>query len=134
IKTRMIVYVVIVLHQVYARMLVTLLVTALFAIISFAILNYSLSFQVWGANYLRISTILGLYSILLLITFAVIETLIAAMKLRLFLQLTILGIILMLSGSFIPSLYYPLQIQSFMPYIFSSVTFRSEERRVGKDC
>lgn len=123
IKTRMKLYGVIELHQIFARMLVTLLVTALFAIISFAILNYSLSFQVWGANYLRISIIMGLYSILLLITFAVIETLIAAMKLRLFLQLTILGIILMLSGSFIPSLYYPLQIQSFMPYIFSSVTF-----------
>src|SRR5699024_12554337 len=74
-------------------------------------------------DYLRIAIIMLLYSILILVTLAIIETVISKRKLCLLGQSVWIGVLLVLSGAFIPTLYFPLKLQAFLPYIFSVESF-----------
>src|SRR5699024_6452666 len=67
--------------------------------------------------------IMLLYSILILVTLAIIETVISKRKLCLLGQSVWIGVLLVLSGAFIPTLYFPLKLQAFLPYIFSGESF-----------
>lgn len=122
-KKRMKLYGVTALQQVFARIIVTILVTTVFAIISFIVLNNLLTFELQKEDYLRIGTIMLLYSVLALVFLAIIETILSSRKLCLLGQSVGIGILLILSGSFIPSLYFPLKLQAFIPYVFSSEAF-----------
>lgn len=122
-KKRMRLYGVTALQQVFARIMVTLLVTTIFAIISFIILNNFLTFELQEEDHFRIGIIMLLYSMLVLTFLAIIETITSSRKLCLLGQSVGIGILLILSGSLIPSLYFPLKIQAIMPYVFSSEAF-----------
>src|SRR5699024_1480480 len=122
-KKRMKLYGVTELQQVAARIFTTLFITTAFAIIAFIVFTNFFNFELWKEGYLRIASIMLLYSILFLVTLAIIETVISKRTLCLLGQSVWIGVLLMLSGDFIPTLYFPLKLQAFMPYIFSVEAF-----------
>ncbi|PAV30429.1 ABC transporter ATP-binding protein [Virgibacillus profundi] len=105
--------------QITARMIVSLLITMLFSACFFAILNHLLEWNLILEDYVRISFLLLLYSIIFLTCLAIIEVIIPSQKFRLLGQSFLTGLILLVSGAIIPTIYFPVQIQQFLPYVFS---------------
>src|SRR5690625_5135499 len=122
-KKRMKLYGVTELQQVAARIFTTLFITTVFAIIAFIVFTNFFNFELWKEDYLRIAIIMLLYSILILVTLAIIETVISKRKLCLLGQSVWIGVLLLLSGALIPTLYFPLKLQAFLPYVFSGEAF-----------
>ena len=122
-KKRMKLYGVTELQQVAVRIFTTLFITTVFAIIAFIGFTNFLNFELWKEDYLRIAIIMLLYSILILVTLAIIETVISKRKLCLLGQSVWIGVLLLLSGALIPTLYFPLKLQAFLPYVFSGEAF-----------
>jgi ABC-2 type transport system permease protein len=122
-KKRMRLYGVTELQQIIARIITTLLVTTVFALISLIVLNMVLTLELQQEDHLRIGIIMLLYGLLILVFLAILEITFSSQKIRLLGQSIGIGILLTLSGSFIPILYFPLKLQAIMPYIFSSEAF-----------
>src|SRR5699024_6765919 len=118
-KKRMKLYGVTQLQPIAAGVLTMLFITTVFALVAFIIFTNFLNFELLKEDYLRIAIIMLLYSILILVTLAMIETVMSKRKLCLLGQSVWIGVLLVLSGAFIPSLYFPLKLQAFLPYIFS---------------
>ncbi|SET44010.1 ABC-2 type transport system permease protein [Oceanobacillus limi] len=74
-------------------------------------------------SFSRIAILTLLYSIIYLELLVLLETLIRNSKLRLLIQSMITLLIILLSGAVIPTIYYPLYIQSKIEHIFSTQTF-----------
>src|SRR5699024_12562854 len=106
------------LQQIAARVFTTLFITTVFAIIAFIIFSKFLIFELWNDEYLKITTNMFLLSNLILVTLATIETVIYKRKLCLLGQSVWIGVLLVLSGAFIPTLYFSLKLQAFLSYIF----------------
>ncbi|MBP2077383.1 ABC transporter permease [Oceanobacillus polygoni] len=118
-RNRMRLYGVLEIQQTIAKMFVTMFITAIFAGLSLFALENVLVETIIPEDYLRITILTLLYSVIFLQCLAIIETLIQSHKLRLLVQsmFTILSVII--SGAIIPVIYYPLWIQNLLPYLFS---------------
>src|SRR5699024_887187 len=79
-----------------------------------AILNPLLDFQLDLEDYLRIMMVLFIHSGLFLICLALIETIIASAKLRLLGQSFFTFLLIIASGTLIPTIYFPLSLQEFI--------------------
>ncbi|RDW16295.1 ABC transporter permease [Oceanobacillus arenosus] len=122
-KQRMKLYGVTELQQILAKGFVTLITAVFFAAITFIWLQLFLSFELILEDYVRIIGLLLLYCIAFLIGMAIIETIISAPKVSLFIQLLFTLAILACSGAILPAIYLPLQLQEFIGYSFSYQAF-----------
>lgn len=118
-RNRMRLYGVLEIQQTIAKMFVTVIVTVIFAGLSFLVLKNTLEETVIPVDYLRITILTLLYSGIFMQCLGIIESLITSHKLRLLMQslFTISSVII--SGAIIPVIYYPLWIQKLLPYLFS---------------
>src|SRR5690625_4090717 len=122
-KERMKLYGVTELQQQFSKMIVTLVVILPLSVGMLVILKHLLNFQLDQEDYMRIIIILFIHSFLFLICLALIETMIKSTKLRLLGQSLITFILIILSGTIIPAIYFPLNIQAVLPYVFSNEGF-----------
>lgn len=122
-KARMKLYGVTELQQQFAKMFVTLITILPLAFSGLVILNQLLDFQLDLEDYLRIMMVLFMHSSLFLICLALIETVIASAKLRLLVQSLLTFLLIIASGTLIPTIYFPLSLQEFLPYVFSNEGF-----------
>lgn len=110
-------------HQLFARIIVAFSVTAILAAGAFFLFETMSGIQLPLENKWRISAILCLYLLSLLLSYAILETLIRSEKLQLFVQLLFTGIFLLSSGAIIPSLYFSLHLQKWFAASFSYEAF-----------
>lgn len=122
-KERMKLYGVTELQQQFSKMIVTLVVILPLSVGMLVVLKHLLNFQLDQEDYMRIIIILFIHSCLFLICLAFIETMIKSTKLRLLGQSLITFILIILSGTIIPAIYFPLNIQAVLPYVFSNEGF-----------
>ncbi|GAB3803919.1 hypothetical protein GCM10028868_31110 [Virgibacillus kimchii] len=122
-KKRMKLYGVMEIHQIFAKIIVTLTVTFLFAVGLLLLLQTLLDWDLTAANYGRIALISILYSLLFLICISVIEVLVASPKLQLLFQAIFTFGVLLFSGAVLPVIYFPPAIQHLLDYIFSAEAF-----------
>jgi ABC-2 type transport system permease protein len=111
------------LQHVCARMIVTLFVTGILGLIAFSAVSHFLAFDLAAEQIWRVTGMMALYSVMLLLILAIIETAVPAAKMRLLIQSGGVLTVLLLSGALIPALYFPLQIQAALPYVFSAEAF-----------
>ncbi len=122
-KQRMRLYGVSEIQQITAKIIVTLSVTAVLGMSSFTALNPVFKQDFYVEDYIRIAFIICLFSIAYLELLAMSELIISSFKLRLFIQSIVTGLLLLLSGAIIPTIYFPLHWQNYFPYIFSYESF-----------
>jgi len=120
---RMKLYGVTLLQQYIARILITLIVSAFFSILLFIGVNKLLQWNLYIEDYRRIFLISVLYSSLFLLILSSIQTIMSDRRLGLFIQSTFTIGTLILSGAVIPVIYFPLQLQSYLPYLFTHNAF-----------
>ncbi|BDH63720.1 hypothetical protein MTP04_38500 [Lysinibacillus sp. PLM2] len=106
-----------------SRIIVSMICSILLAMISFTLLIRMLDIPLYGIDYLRICQYVFLYGLLLVVGLTLIEIWIKSMKISLLLQILILLLVVITSGSIIPSIYLPMSIQPFLPFVFSNEVF-----------
>lgn len=74
-------------------------------------------------DYIRLTGIIILYSICYMILIALIDVSIAALKIKMIIQMLMLLLVLLVSGAIIPTIYFPLSLQSIIPMLFSFNAF-----------
>ncbi len=122
-KSRMKLYGVTELQQLFSRIFVTLIVVLPLALGGLIILQNILGLQLDWEDYLRIMIVLFIHNGLFLQCLAMIETIFKSAKLRLLGQSLLTFLLIIMSGTIIPTIYFPLQIQTILPYIFSNEGF-----------
>ncbi|WP_047985046.1 ABC transporter permease [Ornithinibacillus californiensis] len=123
IETRMMLYGVTELQQLTGRMIVTFIFSLILGIILFIGLINVLEIDLLQGNTNRLIILLAFLSLNYLFTLAILEIIFHSQKIRLLLQITITGIVLLTSGSIIPDIYLPMYIQDYLSYIFSFQVF-----------
>ncbi|WP_077357841.1 ABC transporter permease [Virgibacillus halodenitrificans] len=122
-KTRMSLYGVSEMQQLIAKIMVTGLFSTFLAGILFFILNYLLNWSIPTENVVRITLICFLYGIIFLVLMAFVEIIISSAKLRLLIQAGLTGFMLLISGTLIPTIYFPLILQDILQYSPSTEAF-----------
>lgn len=110
-------------QKVVARMIITLLVTAISSISLFYSMDKIIHFHLPIKNYMKVGYVAFLYSLVYLFSLAIIELTFTSKRLQLFVQMSFTMLCILLSGAIVPSLYFPLSWQPLMTYIFSNKTF-----------
>lgn len=105
------------LQQITARIIVTLGVTAVFAILAFIGMIQLIGFDLYGEDIARIALICLLYGGFYLIGLAILELLIQAPRVRLLTHSFYTIILIGLSGALIPSIYFPLYLQDILTFV-----------------
>src|SRR5699024_6552700 len=90
---------------------------------SFIALSQILDLDFGWLDYKQIIEIMGIYSLTFLMSLAIIELLCRSVKLRILLQTVWTGLLIILSGAIIPTIYFPLRYQSIIDYVFTTKTF-----------
>ncbi|WP_208592127.1 ABC transporter permease [Gracilibacillus suaedae] len=123
-RQRMKLYGVTDLQQAIASSVVTLLVTAVWAVLSFAFLPYFFDeVNITGENYIRISLLLLLHGIIFLQCIILIDWLISSTRLTVLVQTLFTGIIILFSGAIIPKIYFPIYLEDYFSISFSHQSF-----------
>ncbi|MFD1039582.1 ABC transporter permease [Virgibacillus byunsanensis] len=119
-KNRMRLYGVTNIQQIIAKIMVTIIITTIFSILAFIGMERMIDWDLSVNDFVRITNITLLYCIIFIVNIAIIEGIIESLKLRLLAQSIFTGLVLLISGAIIPTLYFPLNVQGLMPYSFSS--------------
>lgn len=127
IETRLTLYGVTELQQIFAKILVSFTLTLLLGSLLFFGIIHVIGLAISPENYWNMITLLAIYNVTFLFVLAVIEQLIRSLKVRLLIQMLITAFILLASGSFIPTIYFPLYLQDASTRVFSSSVFHSLE-------
>ncbi|WP_083443519.1 ABC transporter permease [Ornithinibacillus contaminans] len=127
IETRLTLYGVTELQQIFAKILVSFTLTLLLGSLLFFGIIHVIGLAISPENYWNMITLLAIYNVTFLFVLAVIEQLIRSLKVRLLIQMLITAFILLASGSFIPTIYFPLYLQNASTRVFSSSVFHSLE-------
>ncbi|WP_404453446.1 ABC transporter permease [Virgibacillus necropolis] len=118
-KNRMRLYSVTDTQQVFAKMIVSWIVTICFTAIIFIGIIAFLNTQLFLSDYGKIAILTLVYSFVFLVGLAIIEVILTASKIRLFVQTFYTGLLLLVSGAIVPTIYYPFYVQGILPYSFS---------------
>src|SRR5690606_18838569 len=81
------------------------------------------AFELYVEDYFRIGLIIFLSSLNYLMILSVIEVIVASQKLRLLCQVIVTGLLIGLSGTLLPVIYFPLALQDVLPYVFTTEAF-----------
>jgi len=122
-RKRMKLYGVTELQQILAKMIVSFMISFIFMAGSFIALSQILDLDFGWLDYKQIIEIMGIYSLTFLMSLAIIELLCRSVKLRILLQTVWTGLLIILSGAIIPTIYFPLRYQSIIDYVFTTKTF-----------
>lgn len=123
IETRMSLYGVTALQQIFARILVTFFLSTLLGpFLLFGVIKF-LELDLLDGNGRRMVIVIACYVFIYLLVIGLIEIMIHSRKIRLFTQVILTGTLLLASGSFIPAIYLPLYVQDYLPFIFSYQAF-----------
>lgn len=122
-KQRMHLYGVTTLEQILAKMITTLVVSLFLSGLALVAFQQITEIPLYKEDYGRIAIITFLYSLIFLEGLAIIETIIKSQKLRLLVQSFFTMLTLLLSGAIIPTLYFPMYVQKFLPYSFPSQAY-----------
>ena len=79
--------------------------------------------QLYVLDYSRLTCILILYSFCYVTIIALIDVAIRSLKIKMIIQMLVLIFVLIVSGSIIPTIYFPLSLQSIIPTLFSFNAF-----------
>lgn len=118
-KRRMRLYNVTEKHQLLAKIIVSWMVTICFTFITFFGLITIFDIHLFPGDYVKISIVTLIYSFVFLLGLAIIELVFTAPKIRLFIQNFYTGILLLLSGAIIPTIYYPFYVQDVVTFNFA---------------
>lgn len=122
-KNRMRLYQVTDTQQLLAKMIVSWLATIVFAVITFALYFMFFDSGLLLSDYRKIAILLLIYSFVFLLGLAIIEAILSAPKIRLLVQIFYTGILLLLSGAMVPTIYFPFYIQDILPYSYAYQAF-----------
>ncbi|MFD1449789.1 ABC transporter permease [Oceanobacillus sojae] len=106
-------------RQILAKIIVTLIVSLILACLSFFSLLYFLDIELTQENIFRTITLISIYQAGFILSLAVFEVLISSLKLRLFVQIFFVSVLILFSGAVIPTLYLPMGIQDYLPYSYA---------------
>lgn len=120
---RMRLYGVTILQRLVSRFIVSLFYGFILAMVGFYLFINVMDIEFYLIDYVRISVLVSLYCTLVLVGLSLIELLIKSNKLALIVQLFFTAFVLFMSGSLLPSLYFPEEVKSIMPYLYSTETF-----------
>lgn len=110
-------------QNVLARIIVSFANSVVLAWIGLiAITNY-FTFELYIIDYLRLLHYLTLYGFILLVGISIIDVWIKTKKMAILIQVIFLFSVIITSGSIIPSIYLPISLQDYLPFIFSHETF-----------
>ena len=110
-------------QQIVAKIIVSFIISCIFMMGSFIALLQVLNLDFGWLDYKQIFEIMGTYSLIFLISLAIIEQLCHSVKFRILLQVIWTGSIILLSGAIIPTIYFPLRYQDLIEYVFTTETF-----------
>lgn len=104
-------------HQITARILTSFLLGSILStIVCISVINM-LDLPLLFKDYTRIFSVIVIYTLIVLTVTAIIDVLIQSRKISILAQVSILGGGIVLSGAIIPSVYLPLFIQDWLPYL-----------------
>ncbi|WP_192598024.1 ABC transporter permease [Sporosarcina limicola] len=109
-------------QRIFARILVSLSGSLLFAAVMFYVIEQFIQYDLYVVDYLRFGLFAFLYGLLFLIGVAVIDVWISSRKIVLLLQSLFTFFLLFISGAVIPTLYFPQAVQGVLPFVFSYET------------
>lgn len=107
------------LRQMLAKITVTLVLSLMLACLSFWALLSFLNIELNQENIVRSFILIILYQVGFIICLAIFEVLISSLKLRLLTQILFTSILIIFSGALIPTLYFPLGVQDYLPYSYA---------------
>ncbi|WP_339177571.1 ABC transporter permease [Oceanobacillus sp. FSL W7-1293] len=107
------------LRQMLAKITVTLVLSLILACLSFWALLSFLNIELNQENIVRSFILIILYQVGFIICLAIFEVLISSLKLRLLTQILFTSILILFSGALIPTLYFPLGVQDYLPYSYA---------------
>ncbi|MFC4402624.1 ABC transporter permease [Gracilibacillus xinjiangensis] len=124
VKQRMRLYGVTNFQQAIASGIVTLVVTAILAVISFIGMKHFIpSLEVATENYLRMGLLMLGHSIIFIQCLTLLSWFIRSQKLTLLIQTGFTAITILFSGAIIPRIYFPVYTEKYSEYIFSHHAF-----------
>lgn len=111
------------LQKTVARVVVSLVCSLIFALPFFYGFMYYVPQEFFMVDYMRVLGFVSLYAVIVLMGLAIIDILIKSMKVTLLLQLLFVFIVILLSGSIVPTIYFPFMLQPLLPSVFSNEAF-----------
>ena len=109
-------------QQLLAKLTIVLGIHFILAFGLFFLFKHVFDLPLDGEDYGRIAIVFVLYSVIVVAILAMIEMLVTSLKGRLLLQLITVLLFLISSGAIVPTIYFPLYVQDWLPYIFSYET------------
>lgn len=97
----------------------TVLLACIWTLVLIVIFVYISDKTLYVLDYIRITCIIILYSVCYVILIALIDVSLTAVKSKIIIQMLVLMLILLLSGAIIPTIYFPLSIQSSISMLYS---------------
>lgn len=122
-KNRMRLYSVTETQQLFAKIIVCWTTTISFSVLGFLCYIKLFDIELFVSEYYKIAGLMILYCFIFLLGLAIIEVILSAPKVRLLIQSFYTGILLLLSGAIIPTIYFPIYLQDFLPFSFVNHTF-----------
>ncbi len=110
-------------QKLVARIVVSLACSLLFALPFFYGLMVYVPQEFFMIDYIRVLGFVSLYAVSVLMGLAIIDLLLKSMKATLLVQLLFVFIVVILSGSIVPTIYFPFILQPLLPWIFSNEAF-----------
>lgn len=111
------------LHTTVSQILISLLVSVVFASIAFIPIIKFFAVELFMLDYFRLFLFVFLYGWLLFVCLALIDLWISSKKVVLLLQFFLMLLLIVSSGALIPTIYFPLLLKSLLPFLFSFESF-----------
>ena len=118
-KERMKLYGVNALQQISARIFVTFVCVTILSLLLLFGLQRFLGVPFYLEDCARLGLLVCLYNLSLLVILAIIEVLITSQRFRLLVQFIVAAFLILASGAIVPVLYFPIELQQWLSYIFS---------------
>ncbi|WP_112180944.1 MULTISPECIES: ABC transporter permease [Paraliobacillus] len=120
---RMRLYGVTMLQRLISRLILSLFYGFILAIGGFYLFIQVMDIEFYLIDYARIGMLVSFFCTLFLVGLSFIDLLIKSKKLALIIQLFYTSSVLFMSGSILPTLYFPEDVKYYLPYLFSAETF-----------
>jgi len=112
------------LHTTVSQILISLLVSIVFASIAFIPIIKFFAVELFALDYFRLFLFIILYGFLLLVGLALIDLWISSKRAGLLLHLFLILLLIVSSGALIPTIYFPLLLKDILPFLFSFESFK----------
>lgn len=111
-------------HTNVSQIVVSLLVSMLFATVTFIPIVKYFAVELFILDYFRLFVFILLYGWLILVSLSLVDLWISSKRVGLLLQFFLIFMLIVSSGAFIPTIYFPLLLKNLLPFFFSFEVFR----------